>query len=112
MVTPKEYRKETKWILAEGMQYHLWGPCGSLMAEPHEHFYRQALAKMTMPIMFLHGSKDFRSGEKAFLDANKNIELALIEEADHSVLLNPKYGDIVSQKLQEFADKVYKKEST
>jgi len=107
--TPKECHQATKWILAEGMQYHLWGPCGSLMAEPHEHFYRQALSSMTMPVMFLHGSKDFRTGETAFMEANKNAEFAIIDEADHSLLLNPKYHDIVAQKIQEFADKVTKK---
>jgi len=112
MVSPKECLREARWILAEGMQYHLWAECGSIMAEPHEHYYRQALASMTMPILFMHGSGDFRYGERAFMEAAKTAEFCIIEGATHSLLIDAKYYTKVEEKVKEFADKIYKKEGS
>jgi len=112
-VCPKEVDlMETRWILSQGMQYHLWGPCGQIMAEPHEHFYRTALASLKMPIIFIHGSKDYRTGEKAFMEAAKTAELALIEGADHFGVLIPKYEIQITQKIKEFTEKVFGKLSS
>jgi len=109
MVAPKEHLKEARWIMAEGMQYHMWTPCSALMAEPHKHFYREALAAMTIPIIFIHGTGDFRFGEKAFMEAAKTAELCLIEGANHALVIIPEYYNQLTKKIQEFADKVYGK---
>jgi len=112
-VCPKDINlMDSRWILAQGMQYHLWGPCGQIMAEPHEHYYRKVLASLKMPIIFIHGSKDYRTGEKAFMQVAPTAELCVIEGADHFAVLIPKYEIQITQKIKEFTDKVCGRSST
>ena len=60
-----------------------------------------------MPVIFIHGSGDYRFGEAAFKEAAKDAEFFVVEGADHSIAINPKYYNAVTKKIEEFVTKVY-----
>jgi len=105
-------KKDLHNLLSTGLNYDTWVECTGLMEEPHEGFYRKAIAAFDGPILFIHGSKDFRTREEVFVKAAKNGTLTVIEGADHLVTIDPRYRDIFSEKVKEFADKVLSSKST
>lgn len=97
---------DLKIILTTGMQYEAWADCCSIMAEPHEGYYRKVLSTYQGRVLFIHGSKDFRTKEKEFLNCAKMGKLSLIDGADHFVLFDPLRRGLFAAKVKEFVDSI------
>ncbi len=83
-----------------------------IMKEPHEGFYRKVIANFDKPLLIIHGSKDFRTGEEGFKKSGgKNFQLEVVEGADHMLLMDPMYNQQFATKVRSFTEKALK-EST
>ena len=100
-------KKDVEFLMRTGMYYKAWKDCGSVMKEPEVGHYEKILATSEMPKLMIHGSKDFRSGEELFKKCGKNMEMVVIEGADHMIMMDPVYKEQFGAKLKEFVDKVY-----
>jgi pimeloyl-ACP methyl ester carboxylesterase len=107
---PKHMSNEDlEFLMRTSMFYRAWKGCGNVMKEPEEGFYRKFLSTFDKPILMIHGSKDFRNGEEDFKKSGgKNFEMAVIEGADHMVLMDPLYKNVYGARVREFVEKVLK----
>jgi pimeloyl-ACP methyl ester carboxylesterase len=99
-------KKDVEFLMRTSMYYKAWKDCGSVMKEPEAGYYAKILSTFEKPILMIHGSKDFRSGEEVFKKSAKNTEFAIVEGADHMVMMDPLYKKEFGDKMREFADKV------
>jgi pimeloyl-ACP methyl ester carboxylesterase len=93
-------------ILTAGTNYDRWEDCGNIMKEPHEGFYRKVLSEFGGPVLFIHGSKDFRTKEKEFLASTKKGELKVVEGADHFGMIHSGFQPKFTDHIKEFVERV------